>query len=177
MDKRKIIQEKIEIRKLLENDIPLIVSAFAEIRWNKPASQYKKYLKEQTDQERQVWVAWMDSVFVGYVTLKWRSDYLPFQEKQIPEINDLNVLPKYQQQGVGSKLMDLVEHEAATKSQVVGIGVGLYTDYGHAQQMYVKRGYVPDGNGITYKNKVIDWGEKIIADDDLVLWFIKKLKI
>jgi hypothetical protein len=42
--------------------------------------------------------------------------------------------------------------------------------------MYVRRGFVPDGAGITYKNKYVKYGQSIIADDDLVLYFIKQLK-
>jgi hypothetical protein len=37
-------------------------------------------------------------------------------------------------------------------SESVGIGVGLYLDYGVAQTMYVKRGYIPDGKGICKNN-------------------------
>ena len=33
---------------------------------------------------------------------------------------------------------------------IVGIGVGLYPDYGSAQRLYIKRGYLPDGHGATY---------------------------
>jgi hypothetical protein len=33
----------------------------------------------------------------------------------------------------------------------VGLGVELCADYGPAQMLYIKKGYIPDGNGVTYK--------------------------
>ena len=114
-------------------------------------------------------------VFVGYVTLKWHSDYQNFAMQNIPEISDLNVLPKFWRQGVGSRLLDLAEAEASKRSPCVGIGVGLYADYGNAQKLYVKRGYVPDGCGITYKNELVQPWETVRVDDDLTLWLVKKL--
>lgn len=89
---------------------------------------------------------------------------------------DFNVLPVMRNKGIGSALLEIAEKEAAKKSAIVGLGVGLYADYGAAQKLYVKRGYVPDGLGVTYKYKDIKPGAKVDLDDDLVLWFIKELK-
>jgi len=44
--------------------------------------------------------------------------------------------------------MDQAEQIIAERSDIVGIGVGLYADYGTAQRMYARRGYVPDGHGL-----------------------------
>ena len=57
----------------------------------------------------------------------------------------------------------------------MGIGVGLSRDYGAAQRLYIKRGYVPDGRGVTYNYLPVMAGSKVLVDDDLVLWFTKKL--
>ena len=46
-----------------------------------------------------------------------------------------------------SRLLEIAEKEVATKGDIVGIGVGLYEDYGPAQRLYIKRGYIPDGKG------------------------------
>lgn len=61
-------------------------------------------------------------------------------------------------------------------SNDVGIGAGLYADYGTAQKLYVKLGYVPDGNGITYKCKKTVPGTLYPLDDDLILWLRKPLR-
>jgi hypothetical protein len=55
--------------------------------------------------------------------------------------------------------------------------VGLFKDYGIAQRMYYKRGYMPNGNGIVYDGKEVAPGEIVRVDDDLNLFFIKELVI
>lgn len=71
--------------------------------------------------------------------------------------------------------MKKVEDQASAYNTQVGIGVGLTPDYGNAQRLYVKCGYIPDGNGVTYQYQSVKWGVKYKVDDDLVLWFIKEL--
>jgi GNAT superfamily N-acetyltransferase len=159
---------------LSSQDIPCITSNFAKIGWNKPSSIYEGYLLEQEKGQRHVWLAFSQQTFLGYVTLKWQSDYLAFRQQDIPEIADLNVLPAFRRQGVGSKLLSLAENEAYKKSLYVGLGVGLYADYGAAQKNYVKRGYVPDGQGLTYNNAFVSPGTSVRVDDNLALWLIKE---
>lgn len=119
--------------------------------------------------------AFVDSELAGYVTLKWQSDYKNFATDNIPEISDLNVLPVFRNKGIGSALIAKCEKYAAERSNIVGIGVGLYPDYGSAQRLYIKRGYLPDGHGATYNYEYVTPGKKYPLDDDLVLWFTKKL--
>lgn len=167
------------IRPLIREDIAAISGAFNQIGWNKPESLFAGYLKEQELCERVVWVAHVHDEFAGYVTLKWQSGYTSFKEQDIPEIMDLNVLPHFRKMGIASLLLDEAEKEALTKSQIIGIGVGLYAGedggYGAAQRLYVKRGYIPDGKGVTYNYKPTVPGNSYPLDDDLVLWFVKKL--
>lgn len=42
-------------------------------------------------------------------------------------------------------------------------------------RLYVKRAYIPDGHGATYNYKYVTPGKEYLLDDDLVLWFTKKL--
>jgi GNAT superfamily N-acetyltransferase len=120
-------------------------------------------------------VAFSGNEFAGYVTLKWQSDYKNFAKDKTPEISDLNVLPGYRNKGMGTALIEICEKYAAERSNVVGIGVGLYPDYGSAQRLYIKRGYIPDGHGATYNYEYVTPGKEYPLDDDLVLWFTKKL--
>lgn len=167
------------MRSLIKEDIVAISEAFNQIGWNKPPSLFEEYLKEQEGGERLIWVAHFNGEFVGYVTLKWQSQYPSFNEQNIPEIMDLNVLPSFRKMGIGSLLLDCAEKEAATKSQIIGIGVGLYAGadggYGSAQRLYIKHGYIPDGKGVTYNYEPTIPGNSYPLDDDLVLWFTKKL--
>lgn len=170
----------ISIRLFKQSDIPVIIDAFKKADWPKPTSTFEAYLKEQFSDLRLVWVAFVDDQFAGYVTLKWQSQYEPFANANIAEIMDLNVLPLFRKAGVGSKLLAMAENEAATKNDVVGLGVGLYGGpdggYGAAQRLYVNSGYVPDGKGVTYSYQYATPGDSFPLDDDLVLWLIKKLR-
>ncbi len=164
-----------DIRLLIASDIQPIAAAFAALGWDKPTSLYELYLAEQAAGERTVFVALLDSQFAGYVTIKWQSDYPPFRAENIPEIADFNVLPIFRRQGIGSRLMDEAERVVSERSSVVGIGVGMYADYGTAQRMYVKRGYIPDGRGLFFRQDFVQPGQTVIVDDDLALYFTKRL--
>lgn len=96
--------------------------------------------------------------------------------KGLPEIVDFAVLEKFRNKGVGTKLMDIAEQIAAEYSDTVYLGVGLHSGYGAAQRIYVKRGYVPDGSGVWYGDKVCNPYSACVNDDDLNLYLYKKLK-
>jgi ribosomal protein S18 acetylase RimI-like enzyme len=101
----------------------------------------------------------------------------PFSGKGFPGIVDLGVLEKYRRKGIGSKLMDAAEEIAGQYADTVWLGVGLHSGYGSAQRMYVKRGYVPDGTGVWYRDKPCAQYETEIAnDDDLVLFLSKRIE-
>lgn len=166
---------RLAIRLLAASDIPAIAAAFDALGWNKPASQYEGYLEEQQRGERVALVAWQGDRFVGYVTIVWDAGYAPFRDAGIPEIADFNVLPDVRRQGIGSRLMDEAERRIKERSPVAGIGVGLFADYGAAQRLYVKRGYIPDGRGIVAHERRVAWGDTVIVDDDLVLYLTRAL--
>ena len=160
------------IKKLSKELVSSLADAFKE--WPKPRSLFEGYYNQQLKDERDTWVAVLDQKPVGYVTLKWQSGYRPFREKNIPEINDLNVLTAYRDQGIGSQLLQAAENAAFEKTNIVGLGVGLYADYGAAQRLYVRKGYTPDARGITYKNEFVEPGKQAIVDDELLLWLVKQ---
>lgn len=164
------------IRPFDRNDIPGIARAFAELGWNKPASQYERYLMEQGLKIRDIYVALVQGQVSGYLTICWQSGYGPFRAKNIPEIMDFNVLPRFRRMGIGTQLMDRAECEIGKISPQAGIGVGMTPDYGAAQRLYVLRGYVPDGNGLHYRGSPISYGQAFTADDNLALYLTKELK-
>lgn len=167
---------EVTIRLLESRDIQEIAAVFQELGWHKPASLYEGYLREQAAGAREVYVAFAEGQFAGYVTLCWKSSYEPFLSKDIPEIVDFNVLPKLRRKGIGTQLMDLVENEIARVSPIAGIGVGMDADYGAAQKLYVLRGYVPDGLGLYWKDHHVHYNEEVRVDYDLALYFTKVLK-
>lgn len=106
----------VEIRALKAEDIQSITSAFAELGWNKSASQYEEYLADQEAERRDVLVATINGNFAGYLTIVWKSSYAPFQKSKIPEIVDFNVLPKFRRLGIGTQLMDEAEQRIMKRS-------------------------------------------------------------
>jgi len=52
----------------------------------------------------------------------------------------------------------------------------LTADYGGAQRLYIKRGYVPDGLGISQHGRFLLYGDIVTVDDDLTVGFTKILK-
>ena len=167
---------RVLIRKLEQSDIQEIAKAFHAIGWDKPVSQYERYYMEQVDKIRDVYIAFVEGEFAGYLTICWTSTYGAFREENIPEIVDFNVLPGYRRQGIGTQLMEKAESEIANVSPIAGIGVGLDSDYGSAQRLYVLRGYVPDGRGLHYRGHHPMYGEKITVDASLAIYLTKKLK-
>ncbi|HSU15028.1 GNAT family N-acetyltransferase [Longimicrobium sp.] len=166
------MQAPVEVRRFEARDLDALAAAFAP--WPKPRELFERYLAEQGEDRRVVLVAWREMRVCGYVAVVWTPTYPRFRDEGIPEIQDLNVLPAFCRQGVGNRLLDEAERVAAARSPVVGIGVGLYDDYGAAQRIYVRRGYVPDGLGASYRDRIVRGGETVVMDDDLVLHFTRR---
>ena len=85
------------------------------------------------------------------------------------------MLPHHRRHGVGTALIDEAERRLGKHSVVAGVGVGLYADYGAAQQIYVRRGYIPDGAGVVRNGVPRLPGATIRLDDDPELMFTKQL--
>lgn len=164
---------KAAIRDMTESDSPIIGNAFAAQGWNKPLSHYLLYWQECREGKRVVLVAEYDSQFAGYITIVWASDYPPFRENSIPEIVDFNVLIRFRRLSIGTALMDEAEKRIALSSALAGLGGCLHVDYGAAQVLYAKRGYVPDGRGLYYHGSYPAYGEQVTIDGDLTLYLTK----
>lgn len=162
------------IRKMSQNDIPLITRDFKNFDYPRSEDMFTYYWFEHQEGSRVVWFAYdtKHNVFVGYVTLVWLSKYQPFFSAGIPEIKDLNVVPSYRKQGIASRLLEAAETTALERSSVIGIAVGMPSDYGAAQRLYIKRGYIPDGKGITNYEQPLQYGQCVIIDN-LTLWLTK----
>jgi ribosomal protein S18 acetylase RimI-like enzyme len=113
---------------------------------------------------------------VGFGILNFEPKYSLYQKLNIPEIQDLNVIPDMRRQGIGTALIAAFEEVAVDQGvEHIGISVGMTKDYGPAQRLYSKLGYIPDGNGITYDREPIDVNRSYPVDDDLCLMMVKEL--
>lgn len=153
-----------------------LAAAFADAGWNKPPALFERYLDEQQSGRRLAFAAEADGRLAGYVTLVRQSAYAHFQELGVPEIVDLNVLPMFQRRGIGTRLLDRAEEKASEMACQVGIAVGLHPGYNAAQRLYALRGYVPDGRGVTYKNRYLSEGDNVPLDDNLTLHLLRVLR-
>jgi GNAT superfamily N-acetyltransferase len=108
--------------------------------------------------------------------LLWLSAYSPFRELGIPEIQDLVVAESRRGQGVATRIIVALEDRARLRGhKQIGLGVGLYADYGPAQRLYLRLGYMPDGRGLTYRTLPAPGGANVRVDDDLLVWLVKSL--
>lgn len=140
----------------------------------KPYEYIERCWHENLTGERKTFIAMNGSEFAGWGHIIYQSNYYYFAEHKIPEIQNFDVIPPYRKQGVGTKLMDEMERVVFEKYPILGIGFGLYKEYGPAQTMYIKRGYIPDGNGISYDGIACEKGERVPIDDSLALYLIKE---
>lgn len=170
------MQLKSSIRELRLADAPAMAADFAAQGWHKPAAQFEAYFQESVEHKRAVLVAEADNEFAGYVTIVWESDYPPFRAAGIPEIVDLNVLKRFQRRGIGTALIRAAEERIAIRSPTAGIGVGLMHDYGQAQRLYVKLGYMPDGRGIFARGRWLEEGDALTLAHDVALYLTRNIK-
>ncbi len=184
------------IRNMEEADARVFTDEEIAQGWHTDISKYLARLQDQSAGKCVSLTAVYKGLPVGYVNVYLTGLGGAFSGKGLPEIVDFGVLGKYQRKGIGSKLMDVAEEIAGQYADTVWLGVGLHSGYGSgqyadtvwlgvglhsgygsAQRMYVKRGYIPDGTGVWYRNKPCAQYETEIANDDnLVLFLSKKLE-
>ena len=148
---------------------------FGKIGWTKPDGYFAACLEQQNRDELVFFAAFDETHYVGHVKLVWTPDYIHFRQAGIPEINDLNVLPNYRKQGIGTRLIQRCEATAATRCARIGIGVGLHPGYNAAQRLYTQLGYILDGHGVHYDGVPVEMGQSYRFDDELIIYFTKAL--
>lgn len=164
------------IRDLASSDVQPIVDGEIEQGWDATSDKYEMRLRDQAAGKSVNLVAEFCGRVAGYINVYPNSEWGAFGNMGLPEIVDFGVLEKYRRNGIGSKLMDVAEEIASKYADTVYLGVGLHNGYGSAQRMYVKRGYIPDGSGVWYRESVCPQYSDCRNDDDLVLYFSKKLR-
>jgi GNAT superfamily N-acetyltransferase len=165
---------EIDVRSLAGDDIDDLADVFAD--WPKDRELFVRYADLAAAGLKDVVVATADAAIVGYLTIDWTSHYPAFAAAGVPEIVDFNVIARARRHGIGTRLMDEAERRIARRSPIAGIGVGMYADYGSAQRMYVKRGYVPDGAGLVVDGIAPVPGSTIVLDDAPALMFTKAVR-
>ena len=163
------------IRKMQESDIKDLSRGFISQGWPSREEILTRYFKEQESGEREILVAEIDGAVAGYVTILPSAKHGPFAEIY-PELSDFNVFETFQNQGIGNLLMEEAEKRVKLVSDKVTLGVGLHSGYGPAQRLYIRRGYIPDGMGVWYRNQPLEMNATSQNNDDLVLYLSKEFE-
>ncbi len=163
------------IRNMIKSDIASLSHGFMNQGWPGREEILARYFLEQKSGEREVLVAEIDGAVAGYVTILPSAKHGPFAEVY-PELSDFNVFEPFRNQGIGNQLLEEAEKRVKFVSSKVTLGVGLHLGYGPAQRLYIKRGYIPDGTGVWYRNKPLEMGASCQNDNDLVLYLSKDLQ-
>ena len=162
------------IRKMQESDIKDLSRGFTSQGWPSREEILTRYFKEQESGEREVLIADLTSAVAGYITILPDAKQGPFAGRA-PELSDFNVFEPFRNQGIGNQLLEGAEKRVKFVSSKVTLGVGLHLGYGPAQRLYIKRGYIPDGTGVQYRNKTLEMNATSQNNDDLVLYLVKEL--
>lgn len=166
----------IQIRSMVPEDAKTLYDTYLSYGWHPEIKTYENYYRDQQEGTRLVFVAEFQGKVKGQCTLDLHPTEGPWGGKGFPEISDLTVFFDAHGRGIGSKLLDVAESEAARISNMVYLAVGVHSGYGPAQRIYVKRGYIPDGTGVWYQGKILDQYAPCVNDDDLVLFLSKRFR-
>ena len=162
------------IRKMQESDIKDLSRGFISQGWPGREEILTRYFKQQESGEREVLVAEVEGAVAGYITILPNAKQGPFAGMG-PELSDFNVFEPFQNQGIGNLLMEEAENRVKLFSDKVTLGVGLHSGYGPAQRLYIKRGYIPDGSGVWYRNQPLEMNAACEDIGELVLYLSKDL--
>lgn len=175
MSIRYYLDSSIMIQSMEMEDAKVIYDTYMSYGWHPVLETYENYYKEQEENKRKVFIAEYEGEVAGLCTLVLNPQEGPWVNMGYPEIVDLTVFFHVHNKGIGNKLLDVVEQEAAKIADTVYLAVGVHSGYGAAQRIYVKRGYIPDGSGVWYQGKQLEQYAPCCNDDDLLLFMSKKL--
>ena len=166
----------IRIRTLASSDVQIFTEEERRQGYHSEAAKFEMRLKDQAEHRAIALAAEYEGNPAGYINVYFRPAGGPFAGQELPELVDFGVLEKYRNRGIGTALLDTAEKIASELADTVCLGVGLHNGYGSAQRLYVKRGYIPDGSGVWYQDQVCAQYAPCCNDDDLILYFSKKLR-
>lgn len=164
------------IRDMIESDPEIITNEEHLQGWiHQKKEKYEQRLKDVTEGKCVALVAEYKGNVAGYFNVYPNTMCGLYGGEGFPELIDLGVLKKYRNHGIGTMLLQVAEQIAKRYADTVIIGVGLHRDYGSAQRMYVKNGFIPDGTGLWWQGKPLAPYADLKNDDEVALYFFKKL--
>ena len=159
-----------EISEVTDKELPSIVTWFAANYYEGDVEAARRHFADHFDGGT-TFIGRAQGTMAGFITVRWFS-----KRYRIPFVHHFEVFDPYKRHGLGTRLMDAAERRISEVSDTVGISVGLFDAYGPAQRLYVKRGYLPDGQGVCKDGIPVKRGEIHEMGHDLVIWLTKDLK-
>lgn len=163
-----------EIRLMEHNDVLPLCEAELDVS-DENRRYYEQHLANQEKGDCSILLALADGNIAGHVFLYYRCRWGSMKNQGLPCVVDLFVFEPYRRAGIATLLMNACEDIARKYSNRLYLDVGLNSDYGPAQQMYIRRGYLPDGKGAYYKQEICPVDAECCNSDELTLCMIKQL--
>lgn len=152
---------------------PAVTTLLAYEVYGGDLARAEKHLGEPGDV---TFLAFVGDKLAGFVTLRARCGHPRFAGEAVPLLHHLLVFAPYRGRGLGAALLAAAEALAAERADRVVLSVGLHPGYGPAQRLYIRRGYVPLGEGICRGLEPVPEGATVTVDDGLLLWLVKDLR-
>ena len=170
--------ESILVRNMVEGDATYFPAQEIAQGWlNASPEKYFMRLEHARAGKCISLVAEYEGVPAGYIHVYPDCPWGAFGGMGYCELVDFGVLQKFQRRRIGTKLLDVAEGIAFSYGDKVYLGVRLHAGYGAAQRLYVKRGYVPDGSGVWYDDRVCPPYSDCKNDDGLILYLLKERSV
>lgn len=121
-------------------------------------------LDQQVDEQSMYLIAWEDARPVGHAHLAWSETHL-----ELPEIQDVFVLPERRRRGIATQLTHAAEEEARARGwNSISLSVSQEGNAA-ARLLYTKLGYVDAGVGpVRVSGPIMLRGRPFDVDDTLV---------
>lgn len=166
----------LSIRICEAGDIPALKHLTFSGKHSVEPDYFETAFQEQADQKRLVFLAFVEDELVGYTHLNFYPQYAAFARLKIPEIQDIFIHPDHRRKGLGAHLLSACEAEAKERGHTeIGIGVGVSGNFGAAQRLYHRMGYMPDGAGAVFDRHPVQSGDIRPIDDRLCLMLVKTI--
>lgn len=168
--------ENVTIREAAYKDLSLLRDLASAMKQVKDPDYFENQFAHQKQDARLILLIGCEGREAGYGILNWQPKYAFFRKMNIPEIQDLNVLPEFRRRGLATGFIEYCEEAAQARGhEHMGISVALHAGAGPAQRLYAGLGYIPDGNGVTYDRHAVAAGEFKPVDEQLCLMMVKGL--
>lgn len=174
-------KDKIAIRRMEAADLPALATAEDDFS-DSSRAYFERQLRWQQNGESTALLALFEGQIAGYIFLFPTCRWGGLRDLGLPSMADLFVLEQYRKNGIGTALLDVAEGLAAQFSDQIYLNVPVNSAHGAAQRLYVKRGYVPDGNGLYCDADgnglctVCPPDATFVNDDDMTLGMVKALR-